>query len=294
MSRHLPPRHLPALILIAAVLLLAGCSTSAAGSENGPSFGAPTATATPAQPTPTLVPTTCAQLAGFSRASSLTLSNMELPQGTIAPAPRASAGGTGKFTIKDVDACTANNSTDLMVNSGKGPKAFTALLPFYGWASASTFPGDGQIQKSCGSAQCFVMPDEQHYLELSGVTAHPNKLITFHLRIAAPPPAPTCDPLTGDTYQTTLDAGGGLSIPLPPLTRLGMSDSAAGSTYVALCSAGTASSVKAFLQVAAPAYGWQSNGSLAWKRSKNGLAYTFDVFSLTSATDWTLRTHPPM
>jgi hypothetical protein len=85
-------------------------------------------------------------------------------------------------------------------------------------------------------------------------------------------------------------------LPLPPMSHAGRGDGAAGSTYLPVCSAGTAASAQAFLAAALPAYGWSANPSVAngWTKSAGGLTYALEVQPLTSAQNWTPRTHRPM
>jgi hypothetical protein len=177
--------------------------------------------------------------------------------------------------------------------TGKGPKPFLTLLLFYGWGPLGVFPGNGQIQGACGSAKCFSMADTQRYLAVDQVNALSHGLVTFRLRHATPPPAPACNAsdFPDTTYQLTSDQGNGVLIPLPPLSRVGMGQGAAGSTYIPICSAGTPASITAFFQQAAPAYGWHPGayGAGSWQQDKSGHTYSFSVTSVTNATNWTLR-----
>lgn len=285
----------PATALVAfslvTLLALAGCASTGPTSSERPA----SATATPTQPAPTTTPepTTCAQLPGFASASALTLPAMEFPAGAVAAPPTTSGGGTGKFSVITYRICVPNSTADLMVTTGKGAKPFLALLPFYGWGPLGVFPGDGQIQSDCGSAKCFSMADTQRYLAVDQVSALSHGLVTFRLRHATPPPAPACSAsdFPDTTYQLTSDQGNGVLIPLPPLSRVGMGQGAAGSTYIPLCSAGTPATITAFFQQAAPAYGWHPGayGAGSWQQVNSGHTYSFSVTSVTAATNWTLR-----
>src|SRR5487761_2137098 len=114
------------MLALVGVLALAGCSSGGTASSATATPGAPTATATLApSPTPTPQPTTCAQLPGFASASSLTLANMALPAGAVAPAPTTSFGGAGQYTITAYTICVPNNTSDLIVSTGKGPEPLT-------------------------------------------------------------------------------------------------------------------------------------------------------------------------
>lgn len=218
---------------------------------------------------------------------------MEFPAGTVAPAPTTSGGGTGQFSVAAYSICVPNNTASLIVSTGKGPEPFLTLLLFYGWGPNGTFPGDGQVQRGCtGGAKCFLKPDDESFLAVDQITALSHGLVTFRLRQATPPAAPSCNSSFTDTsYHLSEDQGNGVAIPLPPLTRIGLGQGAAGSTYISMCSAGTAASVSAFYQQAAPAYGFQAGqyGAGSWQLTKSGHIYAFSVTNVTDPTNWTLR-----
>lgn len=280
-------------LLLVALVLLAGCGSESITTPQGPSIYGPTATPS------AVTQMTCANLASFSGATALTIPQMEFPADTVGIVSTLVAGGTGQFTVLDYQGCTPNSTTDLIVTSGKGPLPFTSLLPFYGWTASTTFPVGGQIQQTCGTAKCFATADGSGFLELDSVVDHGGQLITFHLRRTTPPAAPSCSSTTfaDASYHVTIDDGGGVQIPLPPLTRLGRGDGTAGSVYVPACSAGTAASVTAFLRAALPAYGWQpdpASSPTSWKLLYGGLTHRLDIAAITDAANWVLRTHPAM
>ena len=298
----LHPRHssrilaLCSFVVLPVLFTLAGCvpvgSVSSGLSVTSSAVGAaPTAAAT--SPTATPLPTTCAQLPGFASASALTLPNVEFPAGAVAAAPTTSGGDAGEFSLASYNVCVPDTTADLTVASGKGPKPFLTLLLFSGWGSIGTFPGDGQIQSDCGSAKCFSLPGDQRYLAVDAVKALGNGLVTFRLRHATPPPGPVCDPgaFPDTSYQLASDQGNGVRIPLPPLSRVGKGQGAAGSTYIPVCSAGTPASINAFFEQAAPIYGWVpgSSGANSWQQTKGGHTYGFAVTPVADATNWTLR-----
>lgn len=270
---------------------LAGCVPVGSVSSRAPiSSSAASATATP-------LPTACAQLPGFASASALTLPNVEFPAGAVAVAPTTSGGDAGEFSLATYSVCVPDTTADLTVASGKGPKPFLTLLLFSGWEAIGTFPGDGRIQSDCGETKCFALSDDQRYLAVDAVKALGNRLATFRLRQATPPPGPVCDPgaFPDTSYQLASDQGNGIRIPLPPLSRVGKGQGAAGSTYIPVCSAGTPASINAFFQQAAPIYGWVpgSNGASSWQQTKGGHTYGFAVTPVADATNWTLRIiHP--
>ncbi|HEY7341946.1 MAG TPA: hypothetical protein VH591_13785 [Ktedonobacterales bacterium] len=282
-----------ALVILPVLVALAGCAPTGPTSSELP--GAPSATpiAAAATATTTPLPTACAQLPGFASASTLTLPNIELPAGAVATTPATSGGGAGEFSLAAYSVCVPDNTADLTVTSGKGPKPFLSLLLFSGWGPIGTFPGDGRIQTDCGGAKCFALPDDQRYLAIDAVNVLGNGLVTFRLRHATPPPGPVCDPgaFPDTSYQLASDQGSGVLIPLPPLSRVGTGQGAAGSTYIPICSAGTPASINAFFQQAAPIYGWVpgSNGASSWQQTKGGHTYGFAVTPVADATNWTLR-----
>lgn len=283
------------------VVVLLGCGATATVA-GGPT---PTPTAT-TPPTATPLPTTCAQLNGFGGATALTLAHMEFPTDTVALAPVTTGGGTGTFTVRDYTACTPHSTTDLTVSTGKGPEAFTHLLLFYGWEPSKTFPKDAQFQSACGSVPCFVSlgmgagddPISQQYLELKSVSASSTGLVTYHLLIALPPPKPACTVPIYDTnphpYVTTFG-----TIQVPPLTREGTSDGHMGSVTHYLCSAGTVSTISAFMATALTNAGWSHGsgsypgGGCDWNQTSGGYHWCLNV-SITNPADWTITTHPPM
>ena len=272
-------------VILLIVFILAGCVPVGSVSSRSPvsssaASASPTAAAT--SPTATPLPTACVQLP-----------NIELPAGAVATAPTTSGGDAGEFSLATYNVCVPDTTADLTVASGKGPKPFLTLLLFSGWEAIGTFPGDGRIQSDCGKAKCFSHLDDQRYLAVDSVKALANGLVTFRLRHATPPPGPVCDPgaFPDTSYQLASDQGNGVLIPLPPLSRVGKGQGAAGSTYIPVCSAGTPASINAFFQQAAPIYGWLpgSNGASSWQQTKGGHTYGFAVTPVADATNWTLR-----
>jgi hypothetical protein len=285
---------------------LAGCG-GAGGTPGGGTTNAPTATATA-----TPQPTTCAQVQGFGGASSLTLPNMELPTGAVAAAPTTSFGGAGQYTIKTYTVCVPKNTSDLIVSTGKGPEPLTHLLAFYGWATWTweTLSVTGDGHEACADS-CFAFNVDNaakglfsgapRFLSLDQVTPLANGLVTFTLKLAQAAD-PACSSMfnTSDMamyghapeYTLYYDFGGpGASIQMewPPMTRL-VGDSAPDVVGQDLCSAGTAASVKAFMDSQFAAHGFTSvactmNGNDCWK---NGA--TTVTMNITSASDWTLST----
>jgi len=289
MSRRPQLARILALLFLPLALPAAACGVSTVGRGNSPT---PTPTATPQ-------PATCAQVQGFAAATPINIPNTQFPDNTVATTPTKTAGGgAGQFTITEFDGCAPNNTPDLIVNSGKGPKPLAALLPFYGWdPSSPSFPTDGQLLTACPANQCFDYSSQHtRYLSVSNATQLANKLVTFHVRLAAPPPAPSCGPnFTGSPlhgYQTTGQNG----MPLPPLTLAAPDDASGGLRGLDLCSAGTVASITAFLNSALPATGWAHGAdsrcfftAQCWTKGGNAISW-----SVTSATDWMTAYRQPI
>lgn len=289
------------------VMGLAGCSGAASGATGNGTTSAPTATATTATTaaTATPQPTTCAQVQGFAGASALTLPNMQLPAGAIAPTPTTSFGGAGQYTIKAYTICVPKNTSDLIVSTGKGPEPLTHLLAFYGWAAWAQYPvGGAAVQACAGSCFAFnvdvlakaLFTGAPRFLSIEQVTPLANGLVTFTLKLAQAAD-PTCDSsfntsdtaIYGHAPEYTLFYDSSAGIQWPPMTRL-VGDSAPDTVGQDLCSAGTAASVKAFMDSQFSSHGYTSvtctmNGNDCWK---NGA--TTVTMNITSASDWTLST----
>ncbi|HZC07487.1 MAG TPA: hypothetical protein VE338_17765 [Ktedonobacterales bacterium] len=294
---------------------LAGCAmngSTSGGASAGATSVTATATDTPAD-TPTPEPTTCAQVQGFAGAASLALPNIELPAGAVAPAPAVSFGGAGQYTIKTYSVCVPNNSSHLIVSTGKGPEPLTQLLPFYGWTAWTQDPDSGDAQQVCAGS-CFAFNVDNltkalfagapRFLSLEQVTPLANGLVTFKLALAQAP-NPTCGSMFdaadmamyghAPEYALYYDFGGpGASIQMewPPMTRL-VGDSTPSTIGQDLCSAGTAASVKAFMDNQFASHGFTSvacaaNGNDCWTS-----AGTTVTMNITSASDWMLSAPRP-
>ncbi|HEX8994581.1 MAG TPA: hypothetical protein VF812_00975 [Ktedonobacterales bacterium] len=301
-----------ALVGVLGCLSLAGCAGSAgnggtaSGAATATATSAPTATATP-KPTPTATPqpTTCAQVPGFSGAVALTLANLELPSGAIARAPSVSFGGAGQYTVKTYSVCVPNNTTQLIVSTGKGPEPLAQLVLFYGWAPWTHFPSGGAAQVGC-TGTCFAFNADDptkalfsgapRFLAVQHVTQLPHGLVTFTLALAQAPD-PTCASMfaTSDmaiyghqpeyTLYYDLTAG----IQWPPMTRL-VGNSTPSTIGQDLCSAGNPSTIKAFMDTQFSSHGYTSvacsvSGGDCWKNSATTVTMTF-----ASASDWSLST----
>jgi hypothetical protein len=244
----------PLAVLAALATLTAALTACAVTSAGGG--------ATTAAPTNTPVTTTCAQVSGFAGATPVNIANTEFPKDTVVAAPTTTGGGPGQFTVTEYQGCAPNTDANLTVQTGKGPQPFFHLQEFYGWAPSATFPNDGEIQTACAANSCLDFGQEHsRFLTITNITALPNSLVTFRLRVTTAPAAPTCNsnftnsPLKG--YQLTSLFGA----PLPPLTRAVPDDASGGLRGLDLCGPGTTASVTAFLNKALPAAGWAKGSS---------------------------------
>jgi hypothetical protein len=288
MPRRFWPTLMRGPLVVAALLVVLGCGGSSVV-QIGPT---PTPTSTPR-------PTTCAQIQGLAGATPLTLPHMEFPAGTVAAAPVTVNGGAGQFTIADYYACAPNNTTDLIVNTGKGPEAFTHLLSFYSWDTWPAFPYASAAQQACKNTSCFAFDVDNAqkglfigppvFLALDNVTDNGNGLITFHLRLATPPAEPACGPsfdsaddaLYGHhpVYVVITDPS---AVQWPPLTRL-VGDSTPSTIGEDLCSAGDAGWVMAFMDLQFSSHGAARVACPQDCWTLNGTTYTLNI---PSATAW--------
>jgi hypothetical protein len=166
--------------------------------------------------------------------------DVTFPSGAAMTPVKSSLGGPSQFTILETDVCFS------------GPRSGIPTLADSGWSVSPSFPYQGALLQACAS-QCYQVANSR-YAALEQITNHGASVFTYHLRLAAPPPSPTCitnftnSPLKG--IQTSVDG-----ISLPPITYA-VPDDAPNLRGYDLCSSGTAASVTAFLTGALPATGW--------------------------------------
>lgn len=291
-------RRLPviALCLLGALPAIA---CGAASTVDGTPLVTPTATATS-------VPTTCAQLTGFASATAagpVSGFTYDLPDSTVAPTAQMSAGAAGQYTLYDEDLCTPNTTTELPV--GATPRPLATALQFYGWGPVQVFPTGGDALQACPAGDtCYgfnvqtkngapYYTEPERFLALGSVQDRGHGLVTFHLKLAGPPAAPTCSdanyasmehmiygaspvflPYFGAVTHTAGDPYSGIQ--LPPVTRM-YGESAAGRTYYHLCSGGTAASVSAFMYTQLTSNGWGAcSGKPAPTASGGCFSFTYN------------------
>jgi hypothetical protein len=249
---------------------LTGCALSTTGVGTMPT------------PTPTPLPSCLTLLPGGATLGAIpNFPDVHLPAGTRATAPQTSGGGAGHFTVTQYNLCFTGTPDDL-TGPFSGHHSLVAYLLGAGWGiGPNSFPFDTLFNKGCVSGQyCYIsgVAVEGRQLDMETITDHAHSLITFHLRLALPPSAPTCNanfthsPVPG--IQVAYAAGYG-TVPLPPLSRVAP-DNSAGHGGVDVCSAGTGATVLTFLTSYMPQAGWTlhaaSGSSQTWKSTSGCIA----------------------
>jgi hypothetical protein len=252
-----------------AILLLFGITAGACG---GTSTAPPTSTPLPS-PTPT--PSCLTLLPGGTAIGTIAnFPDIHLPPGTRATAPQTSGGAAGHFTVIQYDLCFTGTQDDL-TGPFSAHHSLVAYLLGAGWGiGPNSFPFDTQFNKPCVSGQyCYISGAaiEGRQLEMDTIVDHGNSLITFHLRLALPPAAPSCNanftnsPIPGIQVKYGTSYG---AVPLPPVSRVAP-DNSAGHGGVDVCSAGTGASILTFLTTYMPQNGWTlhaaSGSNQTWK-----------------------------
>ncbi|MEO7001761.1 MAG: hypothetical protein ABI068_08075 [Ktedonobacterales bacterium] len=289
---------LSAPLLLAMLALLAGCSSSAGTSAQ------PTATATLSAPTATLTAMQrCQALAHFHGSGAATaptsFNDVPFPVNAVSTAPTHYGGGAGQFTVTEFDVC-APDSSEASVDA-----FYAAQMTDKGWTQSALYPYDAAAQTACGDPYCWGEGNVPRFVSLETVTDAGSGLTTYHLRLAAPPPAPSCGAGYSATYSDQLgDSQDNTSlyanILLPPLTAF-QNDSSTGILGYLLCSAGNTTSVTAFMSKHLGAQGWQQQSSTSACVSASGYGHAtcwkngshYLTFASNSATDWLLRFQNP-
>jgi hypothetical protein len=297
MSRTSWHSLLAALVLVMVGVLATACTTTSSTSTTGTgttgTTGAlPTVTAAP---TSTPVPSCSTLVSGSSPLGSIAhFPEVIFPAGTnpVALAPTVSGGGTGQFTISTSEACLTG-TTDNVNGPFSAHDSLSATLFGAGWGlTPNSFPFDGQYHKACTTGQeCYFsgVSVEGRQLEVDSLTDHGNHIITFHMVLAYPPNAPSCNanftnsPEQGIQASTSTAYG---TVPLPPLALIAP-DASAGHGGTDVCSAGTVSTVTSFLTTYMPQHGWNlhssSTGQQVWKSSSGCIQVL-----ISDSTDWNI------
>jgi hypothetical protein len=214
--------------------------------------------------------------------------DLPLPGNSISTAvTKTSGGGDGQFTIYQFDLCT----------SGTSPQAiftfFANTLPAQNWPHQIWFPFDGYFYSSCGDDFCWASGGTAppRYVGLENVQSKGNGLVTYHLRLATPPPAPNCgsSPSFQPGYYYNLQNLAAFHstnvyslIPLPPLTRYFPND-ATGHIGFGFCSAPSAATITSFMTHHLTQLGWHQTSPGVWA---NG-THTLNL-SITSNVGWSI------
>ncbi|HEX9036006.1 MAG TPA: hypothetical protein VF808_03360 [Ktedonobacterales bacterium] len=267
--------------LAVALAALGGCAAIGGGATHN---AAPPATSI----------TTCSQVQGFAGAPALSLPHLQFPAGTVAQPPQASGGGNGQYRVNAYLACAPDTDTNLTVRTGKGPEPFLKLAQFYGWAPWNHFPAGGGAQAACsGSCLAFNAEDPSKgwflgtpgFLALSDVVEVGKGVVTFNLRVTAPPPRPDCAwlPSGGPAPQYSIWYDQAAGIQYPPDT-ISSPDDTMSTTGSVQCSPGTLAAVKEFMDHQLAAAGYTSDPCQAYDCWKKGAVVV--SLQLTSAAQW--------
>jgi len=286
-TRHTRRTAVCLLLLVPALLLATACATSSTAATGTPTASTP--------PLPTATPTplpTCASAVPGAGAINLQSQGfiypIVFPQGSVGTAPQKTASGTGLFTVSTFTACSPNTTTG-------GVQSFFAsnlgALP-HGWIPAQTFPADGGLMVSCGTA-CWWNPKggPLYYLIFDQYTDLGNGVITYRARWAASPDFPNCssnyNPGPSTAQFVFFLPGYTPPVPLPPISSTAATSASGGVRGFDVCSPGTAQSVSAFLTKELPATGWTKVASTA------ACIYTAQCWTNASAViSWNVGSAP--
>lgn len=209
-----------------------------------------------------------------------------LPDGAVMTAAKSSFGGPSQFTILESDICYSSSSS-FTSNPRDSSWIYWHSFPYQG----ELFQARGQLLPACANL-CFQIGDSR-YLSLEQITDHGNRIFTYHVRLATPPPAPTCNanfsdsPLQG--VQTAVE-----DVSLPPITYA-VPDNAPNLRGYDLCSSGTVASISAYLTSALQGTGWKKAASYArcfyadqcWTRDSTVISWHVD-----DPTNWNITYRP--
>jgi hypothetical protein len=270
-------QRLGSLAAVAVVLVLVGSMAlvfNAVRSANGG--------AAPAHPTSTTIISPAAlrvrsvtmavapaSIAGTSCGTNVTVTYTA----TIMVTPRSS-GGTVQFSYT--------------VNNGRGQ------------TPASVTFAPGETTKTYTFTWSGALPDDHTYPAPGGIqVTSPNQLtspLVGPTGQCAPAAAPACGSnfsgSQSQSYQDTLTTDFG-TVPLPPLSRTVPNNASGGQRGYDICSAGTASSITAFMEQNLPAYGWtfvsSSGGVESWKNGNGTINW-----SVPDPLEWNINWRVPL
>jgi hypothetical protein len=253
-------------------------------------------------PTPTLtatpVPSCATILAGAGATSAPAgFDALKYPAGAVMKPLASSFGGAGQFSVQQTDACYPG-TPDAVNGPFSGHSSVFANLLGAGWGQANTFPGDGQTQAACAAGNFCLRDSGEHYVALESIQTPLAGFVTYHLRLATPPAAPTCNATyygPSVAYSYTFN-----NWAVPPLTKENdfvFGGGHAGGYNYGLCSAGTPATILAFMQAAVTAHGDTPHQvtatSFCVSFSPGAGAYGEYVFKVGSGNEWEIdRTAP--
>lgn len=241
------------IVSLVGLTIVSACSLGSSAAVVSTPTPTATATATPAPSCATILPGSAAASApaGFA--------GLHFPSGAVMKPLQSSFGATGQFTVQQTDVCYAG-TPDQVNGPFSAHTSVYAMLFGAGWGTSTTYPLDGQFQKPCYTgARCFrsgAAPYVEYYLSFENLQTPLTGFVMYHLQMATPPPAPSCDP----TYY-------GPSVPysytfygwaMPPLTKVSsfaLGGGHAGGYDYGVCSAGTPASILAFMKASVIAAG---------------------------------------
>ena len=218
--------------------------------------------------------------------------NVTFPAGAVMTTVKSSLGGPSQFTVLETDVCYSGAADDLTGPVSDHHSVIANLLGA-GWGSSPSFPYQGALLQSCPS-QCYQMANTR-YLALEQITDHGASVFTYHLRLVAPPPRPTCNAIfTNSPIQGVQTSVEGKICPFPPITYV-VPDNAAGLRGYDLCSSGSAASITTFLTSALPATRLDQGrpdarcfyADQCWITSSAAISW-----HVNDPTNWTIAYHP--
>ena len=196
-------------------------------------------------------------------------SNMTVTYQALFHVPSKTNGGAVQFDY------TVNNGRGEVLASLTFAPGETSKVYTFTWSGAlpadHTYPAPGGVQ--------VTSPNQ-----LTSALVGPTGQCTV-------PVAPTCgsnfsSPIS-QSYQSTLTTDFG-TVPLPPMSRTVPNDAAGGVRGYDICSAGTASTITAFMEQNLPAYGWtlvsNTGGMESWKNSKGTINW-----SVANPLEWNMN-----
>jgi hypothetical protein len=253
-------------------------------------------------PTPTITPTpvpSCATILPGAGATSAPagFDTLHFPTGAVMKPLASSAGGTGQFTVQQTDVCYSGTA-DAVNGPFSAHTSVFAMLLATGWGQGNTFPSDGQSQAACAAGNYCLHNGTEYYVALESIQSPLTGYVTYHLKLATPPAAPTCNPTYyGPSVAYSYTFGDWAVPPLTKVSSFALGGGHAGGYDYGVCSAGTPASILAFMQAAVTAHGDTPHQvtatSFCTSYSPGAGAYGEYVFRVGTGNEWVIsRTSP--